>query len=270
MESLVSIIMPVYNTGDFVEFAFISVTEQAYQDWELLVIDDGSTDKSPGIIERWARQDKRIKVFRQQNSGVSRARNTGLSNASGKFICFLDSDDWLPPNSLETRVRKFSESDLIDFVDGRVNIFPEDGARIERSWTPDFRGNPHRKLLRLSPRCFFGPTWMIRVKPGQNLKYDESLKHGEDLLLYVELSKGGGHYDYVDDVVYCYRSRAGSAMKNVEGVLDGYLSLRCILVRAGRFNMWDRIVFEFKIKKIMFLTFIRKGNIGKAMQYMVR
>lgn len=267
---MVSIVMSCYNCQDYIDHAIASAIHQTYPDWELLVINDGSTDKSPEIIEEWARWDKRIKVFHQQNAGVSRARNAALSHARGKFICFLDSDDWLPPNSLEVRVRKFEESDSIDFVDGRVNIFQEDGSRIERSWKPDFRGNPHRSLLRLSPRCFFGPTWMIRVKPGQNLKFDESLKYGEDLLLYLELSQGGGHYDYVDDVVYCYRNRADSAMKNVEGVLDGYLSLRRILANAGRFNVWDRLVFEYKIKKIMFLTLIRKGDIAKAMQYLLR
>lgn len=267
---MVSIVMPCYNCQDYIDHAIASAIQQTYPDWELLVINDGSTDKSPEIIEGWARQDKRIKIFHQQNGGVSKARNTSLSHARGTFLCFLDSDDWLPPNSLETRVKKFSESDSIDFVDGRVNIFPEDGALIERTWKPNFRGNPHRLLLRLSPRCFFGPTWMIRVKPGQNLKFDESLKHGEDLLLYVELSQDKGHYDYVNDVIYCYRNREGSAMKNVEGVLDGYLSLRRILVGAGRFNVWDRLVFEYKIKKIMLLTFIRKGDIAKAIRYLLR
>src|SRR5690606_16938341 len=264
-ESLVSIIMPVYNTFNFVERALTSVVGQTYPNWELLIINDGSTDKSPEIIEKWSRKDERVRVFHQQNAGVSRARNKGLSYARGKFICFLDSDDWLPPNSLEARVRKFGESDSIGFVDGQVNIYEEDGYRVERSWKPTFKGNPHRLLLRLSPSCFFGPTWMIRVEPGQKLKFDESLKHGEDLLFYVELSKVTGHYDYVDDVVYCYRNRVGSAMKNVEGVLNGYLSLRRILTNAGRFNAWDRLVFEYKIKKIMFLTLIRKGDIAKAM-----
>lgn len=267
---LVSLIMPVYNTVDFVEFAFISVIGQTYQDWELLVIDDGSTDKSLEIIEEWAGKDQRIKVFHQQNGGVSKARNTGLLHARGKFLCFLDSDDWLPPNSLEVRVRKINESKSIDFVDGRVDIFSEDGTRNERTWKPAFKGNPYRMLLKLSPRCFFGPTWMIRIRPGQNVKFDETLKHGEDLLFYVELSQGEGHYDYVDDVVYCYRNRTGSAMKNVEGVLNGYLSLRHVLARAGRFSAWDHLVFEYKIKRIMFLTLIREGNIWKAMQYMVR
>lgn len=270
MKGQVSIIMPVYNTFNFLERAFTSVVGQTYQDWELLVINDGSTDKSAEIIERWAQQDNRIRFFHQKNAGVSRARNTGLAHARGEFICFLDSDDWLPPESLETRVKKFKDSDALDFVDGRVDIFSEDASRIERSWKPDLRGEPYRHLLRLSPRCFFGLTWMIRMKSERIVRFEEVLKYGEDLLYFVELSQDGGHYDYVDDVVYCYRNRPGSAMKNVEGVLNGYLSLRRILVRAAKFNMWDRLVFELKIRKIMFLTLMRKGEVGKALQYMVR
>src|SRR5690606_7807174 len=102
MESQVSIIMPVYNTFNFVERALTSVVGQTYSNWELLIINDGSTDKSPEIIEEWSRKDERVRVFHQQNAGVSRARNKGLSYARGKFICFLDSDDWLPRSEEHT------------------------------------------------------------------------------------------------------------------------------------------------------------------------
>src|SRR5690606_32551371 len=123
---------------------------------------------------------------------------------------------------------------------------------------------------RLSPKCFFGPTWMIRLKPGKTCRFDEGVKHGEDLLLYARLSRQGGTYDYVDETVYCYRNRTGSAMKNIDGLAEGYLALRKIFTESNHFTLTDRLIFEYKIRRIMFLTYLRSRNIAKALRYLVR
>ncbi|HLT72344.1 MAG TPA: glycosyltransferase family 2 protein, partial [Cyclobacteriaceae bacterium] len=145
MENLVSVIMPVYNADIYVELAITSVIKQTYANWELLVVDDGSVDKSNEIIEAYANKDSRIKTFHQPNRGVSSARNLALENARGEYIAFLDADDWLPPDSLRSRIRKFTESPATTFVDGRVDVYNEAGNVLQRSWAPAFRGNPHHK-----------------------------------------------------------------------------------------------------------------------------
>lgn len=267
---MVSIILPCYNCQDYIGEAIDSVIRQSYADWELLIVDDGSTDVSAEIIRQHAARDPRIKVFTQRNSGVSKARNLALAHASGAYVCLLDADDWLPPDSLKSRIDKFNESEAIAFVDGRVDVYNETGSAIERSWKPAFRGYPYRKLLTLSPACFFGPTWMIRLKPGKVCRFNEGLRHGEDLLFYVELSRRGGAYDYVDETVYCYRNRAGSAMKNADGLAEGYQTLRKIFTTSHAFRTADRLIFEYKIRRIMFLTYLRSGNIAKALRYLVR
>jgi glycosyltransferase involved in cell wall biosynthesis len=267
---MVSIILPCYNCQDYIGRAITSVIAQSYHDWELLIVDDGSTDRSPEIIRQRAAGDSRIRVFTQPNGGVSKARNLALANASGEYICLLDADDWLPENSLQARINKFKESEAITFVDGHVDVCNEAGSSIERTWKPTFRGNPHRMLLRLSPACFFGPTWMIRLKASQSIRFDERVRHGEDLLFYAALSRDGGAYDYVDETVYCYRNRIGSAMKNVDGLAEGYLTLRKILATSNSFSIGDRLIFEYKIRRIMFLTYLRSGNIAKALRYLVR
>src|SRR5690606_2215813 len=178
--------------------------------------------------------------------------------------------DWFPADSLQARVDKLKASDAINFVDGHVDVYNEAATSVERDWKPTFRGNPHQQLLRLSPSCFLGLTWMIRRRPGQVYQFNETLNHGEDLLFYTELSRQGGTYDYVDETVYCYRNRTGSAMKNIDGLAEGYLALRKIFTESNHFTLTDRLIFEYKIRRIMFLTYLRSRNIAKALRYLVR
>lgn len=96
-----SIIIPVYNVEPYLRECLDSVLQQTFSDWEVVCVDDGSTDGSAGILQEYASRDNRIKVITQPNGGLSAARNTGLDNAIGDYILFLDSDDWLEPNALE-------------------------------------------------------------------------------------------------------------------------------------------------------------------------
>lgn len=265
---LVSIITPAYNAEAYIEKCIRSVLDQTYTNLELLIVNDGSTDSTEAKVLQF--DDPRIRYFKQPNRGVSAARNFAISNMRGQVLCFLDADDWLPSRSLEIRINVLNAQDTVHFADGSVDIYSWDGSTIERRWKPDFKGDPHRLLLRLSPRCFFGPTWMLRLTLARTPKFDEQLKHGEDLLFYVKASEDGGNYDYSDEVVYCYRNRDDSAMKNTEGLAEGYLSLRRIFSADSKFRWSDRFIFEFKIRKIMFLSFLRTGKAGKALRYIFR
>lgn len=97
IQDLISIIVPVYNTEKYLDQCIQSVLAQTYTNWELLLIDDGSTDSSGAICDKYAAVDKRIRVFHKENGGVSSARNLGLDNAKGEWITFVDSDDWVEP-----------------------------------------------------------------------------------------------------------------------------------------------------------------------------
>ena len=96
----ISVIIPVFNTHLYLEQCLKSVSEQTFTDWEALVVNDGSTDDSALIINKWIERDSRFHILSQPNSGLSAARNTGLKHANGKYIFFLDSDDFLSPNAL--------------------------------------------------------------------------------------------------------------------------------------------------------------------------
>lgn len=114
---LVSIIVPVYNVEKYLDRAIDSIKKQTYQNYEVLMIDDGSTDKSLMKLKKYASEDQRVKVFEKENGGVGSARNLGLDNANGKYIYFMDPDDELLPNLLIDNVRLIDESnvDLIIF-----------------------------------------------------------------------------------------------------------------------------------------------------------
>ena len=90
-----SIIVPVYNVEQYLENCINSVLNQSYRNFQLILVDDGSKDSSGEICDRFAQKDSRVKVIHKPNAGVSAARNTGIDIATGQFICFIDSDDWI-------------------------------------------------------------------------------------------------------------------------------------------------------------------------------
>lgn len=113
MSVSVSVIIPVYNTASYLTACLDSILRQTYADFELLVVDDGSTDASPVICDDYAGRDSRVKVFHQTNAGVSAARNLALSHASGKWVCFVDSDDTVLPGYLEEMVAATANDDCL-------------------------------------------------------------------------------------------------------------------------------------------------------------
>ena len=119
---LVSVIVPVYKAEKWLHRCVDSILTQTMEDFELLLIDDGSPDRSGEICDEYAAKDSRVRVFHKENGGVSSARNLGLDNAKGEYICFLDSDDWIDSETLEAC------EDVIMFGNEkfRKERFPED------------------------------------------------------------------------------------------------------------------------------------------------
>jgi glycosyltransferase involved in cell wall biosynthesis len=105
MNLQISIIIPTYNRAHFLSYAIQSVINQTYQNWELLIIDDGSTDNTKKVVEEFIKKDSRIKYFYKEHGGVGSSRNFGIKKASGDFVIFLDSDDMFLPNILEEEVK---------------------------------------------------------------------------------------------------------------------------------------------------------------------
>src|SRR5215213_5581398 len=127
MSPLVSVLMPAYNAGRYVAESVESVRAQTFRDWELVVVDDGSADDTGEVVRRFAARDARVRYVRRENGGQAAARNTGLREARGPLVAFLDADDlWLPEKlALQTALMEEKGVDLV-YTDGY--IFSEGGA----------------------------------------------------------------------------------------------------------------------------------------------
>jgi glycosyltransferase involved in cell wall biosynthesis len=254
--------MPVYNASAYIEESIASVLSQSFPDFELLIIDDGSTDDSPVKISQF--NDPRIYFFQQKNEGVSSARNVGLMKMQGDFFCFLDADDVLPKNSIKDRFEKLIQNSEIEFVDGKVEIFDASLEKKIQTYTPQFKGNPLSHLFSLSEKCFFGQTWMIRRKKGVVYKFNEMLSHGEDLLFYMEQSRRGGLYDYVVTPILFYRKHETSAMRKTDRLLEGYKKLYSILKLWPEFTSKHKFIFLLKLRKVMMLEYVHQKKYKSA------
>lgn len=117
-ENKISVIIPVYNTEQYLDKCIESVVNQTYKNLEIILVDDGSTDKSGVICDKWAKEDMRIKVIHQENQGRASARNTGLKNAFGDYIGWVDSDDWIEKDMYEVLLKYAQEnkSDVVSSV----------------------------------------------------------------------------------------------------------------------------------------------------------
>ena len=122
----ISVIVPVYNTEKYLSRCITSILNQTYKDFELLIVDDGSSDKSGEICDSFASKDDRIRVFHQKNMGVVAARNLALDNISGEYVLFIDSDDYVDENYLEMLYSNMDDD--VDVVVSKRKVYYEDGT----------------------------------------------------------------------------------------------------------------------------------------------
>lgn len=132
MAELISIITPVYNSEKYIADTIESVLAQTYSDWEMIIVDDCSTDKSKNIIREFAKNEKRIHLLEfEKNAGTGKARDVALKNAKGRFVAFLDSDDLWLPEKLEKQIQFMTENNYpISFTSYKV--IDENGSDLER------------------------------------------------------------------------------------------------------------------------------------------
>lgn len=131
-ELLITVIIPVYNVKQYVKYCIESIIHQSYRHLEIIMIDDGSTDGSGEICDHYADKDCRIKVYHQQNQGISASRNFGIEQASGSYICFVDSDDYIHPRFLETLLENMSEEVSFSMVLGKRTTTHDESFSSER------------------------------------------------------------------------------------------------------------------------------------------
>ena len=123
VDKLVSVIIPVYRSEEYLDKCISSIVGQTYQNLEIILVDDGSPDNCPEMCDRWAEKDCRIKVIHKANGGLSSARNVGIELAGGEYLSFVDSDDWIASDMFEKVMKLFDENDpdIVTFDCNRIN-----------------------------------------------------------------------------------------------------------------------------------------------------
>lgn len=226
MENIkVSIILPVYNVAPYLRECLESAINQSLKDIEIICINDGSTDNSLDILKEYAQNDNRIKIINKKNGGVSAARNAGLDNARGKYIAFLDGDDRLEPDGLETAFNEAEEnnSDIVIFNYYDVGINNEKASPL-LFWLKSFKNNPqipYRQLSYLQYTCW-NKLYKNEFISKYNIRFYTNIKYGEDGLFSLSTLAHNPKYSFLCHPVYNYRFyRAGSAMDDGAKVLNG-------------------------------------------------
>lgn len=150
IKGLVSVVVPIYNVEKYLERCVSSIAAQTYTNLEIILVDDGSPDNCPQLCEQWVCRDSRIKVIHKENAGLGMARNTGIENATGEYICFFDSDDYVDRNTIEQcyQVAKESDADMVCFGMRYVNAEGKvTGERIPAPPKQLFSGDEVRKVF---------------------------------------------------------------------------------------------------------------------------
>lgn len=218
---MISVIVPVYNTEQYLDRCVQSILAQTYTDFELLLIDDGSTDSSGVICDRYAELDSRVRVFHKENGGVSSARNLGLDNARGEWIAFVDSDDWVADKYLENFISHLNnEAKLI--ISFSYSVFknkiyePKYKSGIIKNGHFDKLFNQYDLSWRTSP---WGKLYNKEIIKGNNLQFNVDMPIGEDLVfLYQYLSLIDYIYVCGDSYYYYQADRANTLTKNINSV----------------------------------------------------
>jgi glycosyltransferase involved in cell wall biosynthesis len=264
---VVSIIMPARNVEKYIGDAVRSVLKQSYDYWELIIVENDSSDKTYDAAAQF--RDERIRLMQTSTPGLSHARNIGLREARGEFICFLDADDLLPPHSLSSRIELFIANPEVDFVDGNVEVYNYDLSTLRYTWRPSFRGNPYREMALLNPRCFSGITWMIRKSSIEGIQFDTTWTHLEDRLFFITIATKG-NYDYVGESVYCIRRRPGSLMANLSALEKAYVRFMKHVYQLGLYDESTRRRELKLFHKMFYRTYLKHLQPVKASWHLIR
>ncbi|MGN1157485.1 MAG: glycosyltransferase family 2 protein, partial [Agathobacter sp.] len=201
----ISVIIPVYNAEKTIRRCLESIMSSKYEDYEVIVVDDGSTDNSAAILFEYANRDHRVKIINQPNSGPSIARNKGLELAEGEIIAFVDSDDYVRNDYLEQLEKAFREhrADVVFFEYHRVM---HDGTELSTHYLPEIQTEYYQSLIALSEVDMFGYTWVkaFRRELSREVCFDAEVNLFEDELFTCRLLEKPVKLYFLNDAIYYY------------------------------------------------------------------
>lgn len=199
---MISIVIPVYNVAPYIDECLDSVVKQSYVDWECILVDDGSTDGSAEKCDVIAKKDSRIRVYHQQNQGVSASRNFGIEQSKGEFIYFLDADDYCYAN-------------IFEYVDTEYDIVIGGYLSGNNTWLHSVSSpnNIPLAFLREQLVCRIGGFFVKKkIVESSNIRFEEGCKYGEDLDFILRVFLNASNVKICQEPFVYYRSTPNSAM----------------------------------------------------------
>lgn len=261
----VSVVVPVYNAEKYLEKCLCSVISQTYEDWELIAIDDGSSDNSYKILEAFAKRDFRIKIGKKEREGPGLTRNAALERATGDFVVFLDADDYIEPDYFELLKR---EADIkhADVVFTDVILEDPAGRIIRYEQMSRFRHCSRKELLGCQMTGYM-PWGGCRKAASRTLIEREQLRYtddvvGEEAVFSFELLRHAGKIAFIQKSLYHYVNHPGSQSKNPLGNWEITLDkMRRHLLEKGILCEYEDCLNAFAFT-VMILWLLRKGSTG--------
>ena len=267
---MISIIIPVYNTEQYLHRCINSILDSSCGDFEIILVNDGSTDNSPAICEEYSRQDSRIKVIHQENRGVSSARNHGLDHCQGEWVVFVDSDDFISRDFLNLIAREaYQNQDLLlfdfaKFIAGHVSAdYPVH--------TVSFSGDNMLRLIRriLVPRPLYADgsadfrspcarAYKKSIIDRYSIRFSPSLTVGEDLLFNMEYQLRARSCVYTSVPVYFYDIHEGSATHGFRsGLLKNHTrlqrQLKKLLEQCRMFPVLENEYYSYCLENLTYV-----------------
>ena len=246
-QELISVIIPVYNVETYLPQCINSVLEQSYQNFEIILVNDGSKDTSGAICDNYAKKYSRIKVIHQENAGASAARNTGLKMASGEYVYFLDADDWLESVAFEVLLKSM-EVEQADFVFFDAYSIDEDSGNISKkhySHKKPYKSGKGHELMKqlLINKEFHVAPWSMFFRTKflvqSQICFEEGIIY-EDMLFAYQVFSMAQKVSYVPAYLYFRRYRENSVMttkvglKNFVSAMKVYEKVRDVSEELGQ------------------------------------
>ena len=269
-QALISVIVPVYKVEEYLPRCIDSILAQTYKNLEIILVDDGSPDKCPGICDEYAKKDPRIKVIHKKNGGVSSARNAGLKAAIGDYIFFVDSDDIIAKDALRYLYSRAQKTNAELVVGGIVQSYPS-GDVVEEGKDVEFK-NPQEALYDLIGGGIFSGCYakLFEAKLAKSKKFDLEYTIAEDYFYLFELMRDmkGKTIKAITPNIYKRIVREDGAIKNkvyFVGLHDSFKVNERIIreLRNSSSRLREAAFYRYRQDALnICLAYVRGGSFG--------
>ena len=255
MDTLISIIVPIYNVEEYLENCLISIQNQTYKNIEVLMVNDGSKDDSISIMERFANNDKRFVVIRKENGGLSDARNFGMDYAKGQYFLFIDGDDIIEKEMVEVMLGKAITEDCEIVACDMLYQYPDGSSKLASggSFTKASFSENHDLILVNNSAC----NKLYHRSLFDDISFIKGLWYEDLATIPVLLAKANSVYK-VDAPYYIYVQRGGSIVHTAnKKIFDIYTSIEYVKEYFSRYHLDSSIINQLYIIHALDLTTLR-------------